>query len=99
MFVCPGDPVYEGMIIGVHSRDNDLTVNPVRTRQLTNIRAAGKDEAIDLTPPIELALERAVEFIEDDERWRSLPNRSVCANVTSRSTSVNGRRAGLRLER
>ncbi len=67
MFVRPGDPVYEGMIIGVHSRDNDLTVNPVRTKQLTNIRAAGKDEAIDLTPPIELTLERAVEFIEDDE--------------------------------
>ncbi len=67
MFVRPGDPVYEGMIIGVHSRDNDLTVNPVRTKQLTNIRAAGKDEAIDLTPQIELTLERAVEFIEDDE--------------------------------
>ncbi len=67
MFVRPGDPVYEGMIIGVHSRDNDLTVNPVRTKQLTNIRAAGKDEAIALTPPIELTLERAMEFIEDDE--------------------------------
>src|SRR5512147_1966328 len=67
MFVNPGDPVYEGMIIGIHSRDNDLTVNPIRTKQLTNIRASGKDEAIDLTPPIGLTLEYAVEFIADDE--------------------------------
>ena len=67
MFVNPGDPVYEGMIIGIHSRDNDLVVNPIRTKQLTNIRAAGKDEAILLTPPIQLTLEYAVEFIADDE--------------------------------
>ncbi|TSE24685.1 MULTISPECIES: translational GTPase TypA [Tepidimonas] len=67
MFVKPGDPVYEGMIIGIHSRDNDLVVNPVRTKQLTNFRASGKDEAIKLTPPIELTLEYAVEFIADDE--------------------------------
>jgi GTP-binding protein len=67
MFVSPGDPVYEGMIVGIHSRDNDLVVNPIRTKQLTNIRAAGKDEAILLTPPIGLTLEYAVEFIGDDE--------------------------------
>jgi GTP-binding protein len=67
MFVNPGDPVYEGMIVGIHSRDNDLVVNPIRTKQLTNIRASGKDEAIDLTPPIGLTLEYAVEFIADDE--------------------------------
>jgi len=67
MFVNPGDPVYEGMIVGIHSRDNDLTVNPIRTKQLTNIRASGKDEAIDLVPPIGLTLEYAVEFIADDE--------------------------------
>jgi GTP-binding protein len=67
MFVHPGDPVYEGMIVGIHSRDNDLTVNPIRTKQLTNIRASGKDEAIDLTPPVALTLEYAVEFIADDE--------------------------------
>jgi len=67
MFVSPGEPVYEGMIVGIHSRDNDLTVNPIRTKQLTNIRAAGKDEAVDLTPPIGLTLEYAVEFIADDE--------------------------------
>src|SRR5690606_31247714 len=63
MFSSPGDPVYEGMIIGIHSRDNDLVVNPIKTKQLTNIRASGKDEAIDLTPPIQLTLEYAVEFI------------------------------------
>ncbi|MBI2312160.1 MAG: translational GTPase TypA [Betaproteobacteria bacterium] len=67
MFVKPNDKVYEGMVIGIHSRDNDLVVNPVRTKQLTNIRAAGKDEAILLTPPIQLTLEYAVEFIADDE--------------------------------
>ena len=67
MFVAPGDRVYEGMVIGIHSRDNDLVVNPIKTKQLTNIRAAGKDEAILLTPPIPLTLEYAVEFIADDE--------------------------------
>ncbi|UCE31058.1 MAG: translational GTPase TypA, partial [Burkholderiales bacterium] len=67
MFVRPGDLLYEGMIIGIHSRDNDLVVNPIREKKLTNIRAAGKDEAVVLTPPIELTLERAVEFIAEDE--------------------------------
>ena len=67
MFVNPGEPVYEGMVIGLHTRDNDLVVNPVKTKQLTNIRAAGKDEAILLTPPILHTLESAVEFIADDE--------------------------------
>ncbi|HPP82510.1 MAG TPA: translational GTPase TypA, partial [Rubrivivax sp.] len=67
MFVRPGDPVYEGMVVGIHSRDNDLVVNAVRTKQLTNFRAAGKEDAIKLTPPIELTLEYAVEFIDDDE--------------------------------
>ena len=67
MFVTPGEPVYEGMIIGIHSRDNDLVVNPIKTKQLTNVRASGKDEAILLTPPIPLTLESAVEFIADDE--------------------------------
>jgi GTP-binding protein len=55
------------MIIGIHSRDNDLVVNPIRTKQLTNFRAAGQDDAILLTPPIALTLEYAVEFIGDDE--------------------------------
>jgi len=67
MFVSPGEMLYEGMIIGIHSRDNDLVVNPIKGKQLTNVRASGKDEAIALTPPIELTLEYAVEFIADDE--------------------------------
>jgi GTP-binding protein len=67
LFVKPGDKLYEGMIVGIHSRENDLVVNPIKTKKLTNIRAAGKDDAILLTPPIELTLEFAVEFIADDE--------------------------------
>jgi len=67
LFVSPGEKLYEGMIIGIHSRDNDLVVNPIKTKKLTNIRAAGKDDAILLTPPIQLTLEYAVEFIADDE--------------------------------
>jgi GTP-binding protein len=67
LFVSPGEKLYEGMIIGIHSRDNDLVVNPIKTKKLTNIRAAGKDDAILLTPPIALTLEYAVEFIADDE--------------------------------
>ncbi|MDR0934055.1 MAG: translational GTPase TypA [Burkholderiaceae bacterium] len=67
MFVSHNDPVYEGMIIGIHSRDNDLVVNPVKGKQLTNIRASGTDEAVRLTPPVRLSLEYAVEFINDDE--------------------------------
>ncbi len=67
MFVVPGDRVYEGMVIGIHSRDNDLVVNPVKTKQLTNIRAAGKDEAVVLMSPVALTLESAIEFITDDE--------------------------------
>jgi GTP-binding protein len=63
----PGDEVYEGQIVGIHSRDNDLTVNPLKAKQLTNIRAAGSDENILLTPPIRFSLEQALEFIEPDE--------------------------------
>ncbi|NYT38401.1 translational GTPase TypA [Allopusillimonas soli] len=67
MFVSPQDPLYEGMIIGIHSRDNDLVVNPIKEKKLTNVRASGKDEHIDLVTPIQLTLEYAVEFISDDE--------------------------------
>jgi GTP-binding protein len=67
MFVSPGDKLYEGMIIGIHSRDNDLIVNPIKGKKLTNVRASGTDEAVRLTPPIKLTLEYAVEFIDDDE--------------------------------
>lgn len=67
MFVKAGDPLYEGMVIGIHSRDNDLVVNAVRGKQLTNFRVSGKEDAIKITPPIILTLEYAVEFIADDE--------------------------------
>lgn len=67
MFVSPGDRLYEGMVIGIHSRDNDLVVNPIKGKQLTNFRASGTDEAVTLTPPIQLTLESAIEFIADDE--------------------------------
>ncbi len=67
MFVSPGDKLYEGMIIGIHSRDNDLVVNPIKGKQLTNVRSSGTDEAVRLTTPIKLTLESAVEFIDDDE--------------------------------
>jgi GTP-binding protein len=67
LFIGHGEEVYEGMVIGIHSRDNDLVVNPLKAKQLTNIRAAGSDENIILVPPIRLTLEQALEFINDDE--------------------------------
>ena len=67
MFVSPGDALYEGMIIGIHTRDNDLVVNPIKGKQLTNVRSSGTDEAVRLVPPISLTLESAIEFIADDE--------------------------------
>lgn len=67
LFIGPGEPIYEGMVIGVHSRDNDIVVTPIKGKQLTNIRASGTDEAIRLVPPIQLTLESAVEFINNDE--------------------------------
>jgi len=67
MFVSPGEEVYTGMIIGEHSRGNDLEVNPLKGKQLTNVRASGKDEAVTLTTPIPLTLERALSYIADDE--------------------------------
>ena len=67
LFVHPGEKLYTGMIIGEHTRDNDLEVNPIKTKKLTNIRAAGKDDAIILTPPIKMTLEKAIAYIADDE--------------------------------
>jgi GTP-binding protein len=67
LLISPGEDVYEGQVVGIHSRDNDLTVNPLKAKQLTNIRAAGSDENILLTPPVRFSLEQALEFIEDDE--------------------------------
>ncbi|WP_341786946.1 translational GTPase TypA [Rickettsia endosymbiont of Cantharis rufa] len=73
MFINPGDKVYRGMIIGEHSRDNDLEVNPLKAKQLSNVRASGKDEAIRLTPPVLLTLEQAISYIENDERVEVTP--------------------------
>ena len=67
MFVHPGNKLYEGMVIGIHARDNDLIVNPIKGKQLTNVRSSGTDEAVRLVPPIQMSLEYAVEFIDDDE--------------------------------
>ncbi|UCH52785.1 MAG: translational GTPase TypA [Pseudomonadota bacterium] len=74
LFIGPGEELYEGMIVGIHSRDNDLVVNPLKEKKLTNIRAAGSDENILLTPPIELTLEKAIEFIDDDELVEVTPH-------------------------
>ncbi|WP_395477192.1 translational GTPase TypA [Rickettsia endosymbiont of Pantilius tunicatus] len=73
MFINPSDKVYRGMIIGEHSRDNDLEVNPLKAKQLSNVRASGKDEAIKLTPPMLLTLEQAISYIQDDERVEVTP--------------------------
>jgi GTP-binding protein len=67
LFIKPGDPVYLGMIVGENSRSGDLEVNPVKGKHLTNIRAAGSDEAIKLTPPVEITIEKGLEWIEEDE--------------------------------
>ncbi len=74
MVIGPGEEVYEGMIIGIHSRDNDLVVNPLKAKQLTNIRAAGSDENILLTPPVRMSLEQALEFVDDDELVEVTPH-------------------------
>ena len=74
LFIGPGEEVYEGMVIGIHSRDNDLVVNPLKGKQLTNVRASGTDENIVLTPPIRMSLEQALEFIDDDELVEVTPH-------------------------
>jgi GTP-binding protein len=74
MFVNPQDPVYEGMIIGEHARDNDLEVNPLKGKKLTNVRASGTDEAVRLTPPVQLSLEQAIAYIDDDELVEVTPS-------------------------
>ncbi len=73
MFVVPGDIVYEGMIVGEHSRDNDLNVNPIKTKKLSNMRASGKDEAVVLTPIMPLTIERAIQYIKEDEMVEITP--------------------------
>lgn len=74
MLIDPNVDVYEGQIIGIHSRGNDLVVNPTKGKQLTNMRASGTDENIVLTPPIRFSLEQALDFIEDDELVEVTPN-------------------------
>ena len=93
MFVSPGDELYEGMIIGIHSRDNDLVVNPIKEKKLTNVRASGKDEHIDLTTPIRISLEYAVEFISDDELVEVTPKN---IRLRKRHLSESDRRRGSR---
>ena len=93
MIVSPGDPLYEGIIIGIHSRDNDLVVNPIKGKQLTNVRASGKDEAIALTPPIQLTLEYAVEFIADDELVEITPK---CIRIRKRHLIAHERKRASR---
>jgi GTP-binding protein len=73
MFITPGTQVYEGMIIGEHTRDNDLEVNPLRSKQLTNIRTTSKDEAVRLTPPRQMTLEQAIAYVQDDEQVEVTP--------------------------
>ena len=94
MFVVPGERLYEGMIIGIHSRENDLVVNPIKGKKLTNVRASGTDEAVRLTTPIRLTLEYAVEFIDDDELVEITPQsiriRKRFLNEQDRKKSLRG---------
>ena len=93
MFASHGDPLYEGMIIGVHSRENDLVVNPIKGKQLTNVRSSGTDEAVRLVPPIQITLESAVEFIADDELVEITP-KSI--RIRKRYLSENDRKRASR---
>ncbi|MEQ6886084.1 translational GTPase TypA [Salicola sp. Rm-C-2C1-2] len=92
LMVGPGAEVYEGMVIGIHSRENDLTVNPAKGKQLTNVRAAGTDENLVLTPPMEITLENALEFIDDDELVEVTPHHLRIRK--KQLTEVERKRAG-----
>jgi GTP-binding protein len=94
LFIGPNDDAYEGMVIGIHSRENDLTVNPLKEKKLTNVRAAGSDENIILTPPIRMTLEQSLEFINDDELVEVTP-RSV--RIRKRFLSANQRKREARV--
>jgi GTP-binding protein len=93
MFVTPGTEVYPGMIIGAHSRGNDLDVNPLKGKQLTNIRTTAKDEAVRLTPPIQMSLEQAIAYIEDDELVEVTPK---AIRLRKRLLDINDRRRAMR---
>ena len=96
MFSSPGDKLYEGMVIGIHSRENDLVVNPIKGKQLTNVRASGTDEAVRLVTPVQLTLESAVEFIDDDELVEITPKnirirkRFLCEHERRRAQRSEG---------
>ena len=95
MMIEPGAKVYRGMIIGEHTRDNDLEINVLKGKQLTNIRAAGKDEAVRLTPPINMTLEKALAYIEDDELVEVTPKsirlRKMLLDPTDRKRAVRAK--------
>jgi len=74
MLISPGAKIYQGMIVGEHNKDNDLEINLLEGKKLTNVRAAGKDEAVRLTPPIQMTLEKAISYIQDDELVEVTPN-------------------------
>jgi len=93
LFVSPGDRVYEGMIVGIHSRESDLVVNPIKNKKLTNVRASGKDENVLLTPPVRVTLEFAIEFIEDDELVEVTPK---TIRIRKRHLTENERRRAVR---
>lgn len=93
LFIGHGDQVYEGMVIGIHSRSNDLVVNPLKAKQLTNIRAAGSDENILLSPPIRMTLEQALEFIDDDELVEVTPR---CIRIRKKLLKEHERKKALR---
>ncbi|MDR2681761.1 MAG: translational GTPase TypA [Holosporaceae bacterium] len=96
LFVKPGDPVYEGMIIGENNKNNDLDVNPTKTKQLTNVRASGKDENIKLSPPRTISLEQALSYIQDDERVEVTP---TSIRLRKRYLDQNTRKKMSRLEK
>ncbi|MFO1407152.1 MAG: translational GTPase TypA [Steroidobacteraceae bacterium] len=95
LMVAHGDEVYEGQVVGIHSRDNDLVVNPLKAKKLTNIRAAGRDENIILTPPVRFTLEQAMEFIEDDELVEITP---ASIRIRKRSLKEQDRKRAARDE-
>lgn len=93
LFLAPGDVIYEGMVVGIHNKSGDLVVNPTKEKKLTNIRAAGSDENILLTPPTALTLERAIEFIDDDELVEVTPS---AIRIRKQILTENGRKQTLR---
>ena len=94
LFVGPGEPVYEGMIVGENARENDLDVNITKEKKLTNIRASTSDEAVRLTPPRTMYLEQALEWIRDDELLEVTPSRSACARSPSPAAAASEPRRG-----